>query len=658
MTMNVFAGRVRTRCWTWLMIFYFILALVTITVGMYLAFLAAALFCSASFSTHANRFNRIFHWSFPCIVVSGTLVLIFASAWYKIRQLRIGGGHRIAQRMRATRVAPGTSQPAERKLCNIVEEMAIATGLPVPTLYIMDKEQGINAFTAGSDAYHSVLCVTRGAIELLNREELQGLVAHEFSHIANGDTRLNTRLIGWVYGIRALYLSWTAILSESADQDQESDVFLSALYQSTLLRLMIFGGFIIAPMTWVMGGSGAFLGNCIKASVCRKREFLADTMAVRFTRNPMGLAGALKKIGGYALNSRIEHRLAAQVSHMCFSLHSGRSGSFLATHPPLAERIQRLDPSFREMDYPLVDDETRRLLAAEDLGAMFAMPASEADRVGQVVAGAMSMDDAFEHAVPYARALIASLPPAVSEAARKPENAAAVVLGLLIEHDPRQNQDLLELLKMIADTPTHDRVAELLPAIAMVPPNARLPLIDLCIPALRAMTPGQHQLFSEMVQRLINADNRMDIMEWALRTLLKRHLDGHFKLVRPKRMPVITSLEAVRRECAVLLAVFARLGRPDAKDRHRAFAVGAAALNLDDLQLPAPEQRTLAAMDASLARLNELDVPYKTILLKACALCITADQEITVQQGELLRVVADSLAMPMPPFLPGQPLAT
>ena len=225
--------------------------------------------------------------------------------------------------------------------------MAIASGMPVPDIYVLEQESGINAFAAGYTPGDAAIAVTRGTLELLDREELQGVIGHEFSHILNGDMRLNIRLMGVLFGIMVLGLIGRMILRSG----HHASIVSSRRGRGAPAVLIIGLGLAI------LGGIGVFVARAIKASISRQREFLADASAVQFTRQTDGLASALKKIGGYEEGSHLQAADPEEVSHMLFGTGSRLSGMF-ATHPPLTERIQALDPHFKASDYPVVDTRT------------------------------------------------------------------------------------------------------------------------------------------------------------------------------------------------------------------------------------------------------------------------------------------------------------
>ncbi len=324
------------------------LAVVAIVVSVHLAVSSLFLWVESA------RREPFDWWSLDrfVLIAGGTLAVIAAGSLYKIWRLS-DGGHTVAQLLGGRPVDPNTADPKERRVLNVVEEMAIASGLPVPTVYLLEREEGINAFAAGFTPQDAVIGVTRGALEILNREELQGVIAHELSHVFHGDTNLNLRLMGVLHGILVIALVGYFILRSTLR-------VASSNRKSGLVVVLPIAGLILL----VIGYIGVFFGRLIKSAVSRQREFLADASSVQFTRNPQGIGGALKKIGGLSMGSLVMSPHAEQASHFFFSdgklgkLRSAFSGvthfQFLATHPPLAERIRRVDPRWDGV-YPEVE---------------------------------------------------------------------------------------------------------------------------------------------------------------------------------------------------------------------------------------------------------------------------------------------------------------
>ncbi|HMP06022.1 MAG TPA: M48 family metallopeptidase, partial [Lacipirellulaceae bacterium] len=358
-----------------------------------------------------------------------SLALIGGGSLFKVMQLR-GGGHVVAESLGARRVYPDSTDPVERRLLNVVEEMALASGVPVPPVYLMDQEPAINAFAAGYSPSDAVVAVTRGCAEQLSRDELQGVVAHEFSHILNGDMRINIRMIGMLFGILLVGLLGRIVVRSVLHSGGRRS--RNSKDGGGVLVLLAAGAALM-----ILGYIGTLIGNLIKAAISRQREFLADASAVQFTRNPTGLAGALKQIGGATSGSRLQAANAAEASHMYFSQGVWEGLTRLtATHPPLAERIRRLEPQW-DGKYP----------AGAATGAGVAAPPGAAGLAGAVGGApvvpvavvrraADQVGDPNELHRQYAAALVDALPAQVKQAAHEPYGSRAVLLGLLTDRKP------------------------------------------------------------------------------------------------------------------------------------------------------------------------------------------------------------------------------
>jgi len=581
------------------------------------------------------------------LAVVGTLIVVAGGSLFKIAQLR-GGGQVIAEELGGRRLNPDTSVPSERQLLNVVEEMAIASGTPAPPVYLLDQEEGINAFAAGFTPNDAVIGVTRGTAERLNRDELQGVIAHEFSHIFNGDMRLNIRLIGLLHGILIIGLLGYFILRVSAFSGHRHR---SSRQEGNPLPLIALGAGLM-----VVGFFGTFFGNLIKAAVSRQREFLADASAVQFTRNPGGLAGALKKIGGSAAGAAIRSPNAPEASHMFFGrATSGLSGLF-STHPPLPERIRRVEPAwdgaFPEVaPLPPPQADQARAAAVRPGVAGFAGAAAVDAGAGRRVA--LALDHAGrpgEAHIRHAADLVRRLPARLVSAAREPHGARALVYALLLDREPAPRQTQIAHLAAAADRGVYEETVRLAPDVGQLDVRMRLPLIDIALPALRALTPAQHRLFTQNVVELVRADASIDLFEWSLHRILLHDLEGHRATAGRDRVRHRT-VAAVQRPSEVLLSALAYAGHRDAESAGRAFEQARQRLGLPQARLCRREACGTEALDAALSALDEAAPQVKRRVLEAVVACIAADRTVTATEAELLRAVAASLGVPMPPLL-------
>ncbi len=593
-------------------------------------------------------------------VAISTIVVISLGSLYRVSELA-SGGETVAQMMGGRLVDPQTTDLAERRLLNVVEEMSLASGVPVPPVYVMDNEPSINAFAAGFHPNDAVVTVSRGCLQYLTREELQGVLGHEFSHVLNGDMRLNLRLIGLVYGILVLSLIGYFVMrsagwagSSRSSDDRRGDNRAAMLF--------------IGLALYVLGYLGVLLGNIIKAAISRQREFLADASSVQFTRNPSGLAGALKKIGGLAEGSRINDPHAHEVSHMFFGdAFAGSFFNLFATHPPLEERIRLLDPNF-DGGYAAVEALPEEGAGAAALGAQDAALAGLASglasgpapvrRAVQAADAGGHRRDAYatlgqvgspqrEH-LEHAGRLVAGLPAVVVQAVREPYSARGVIFALLLSREDQSTRNRQwQLLQAGVEPPLLRVVEQLSGPLDQLPAENRLPVVDMTIPALKRLSPAQYQAFRQIVEALTAADGKVDLFEYCLRVILFSYLDVQFGL-RPAPAVRYKTASAVSQPAIIILSALAYAGQSQPSDIQRAFQAGARDL-LGPVEIVPPQQCTFDTFDAALAQLAQASPAVKRAVLEAVVACIAADGKMTVVENEILRAVAAALACPLPP---------
>jgi Zn-dependent protease with chaperone function len=558
-----------------------------------------------------------------------TGALILAVSLVNVARLA-EGGVAVAKMVGARRVAPETGDVLEQRLRNVVEEMAIASGVRVPEVYVMDGERGINAFAAGWDVSRAVVAVTRGALETLTRDELQGVIAHEFSHILNGDMRLNIRMIGVLAGIVFL-ASVGEFLMRSMRGSRDSK-----------------GGLVLAGLAlFIIGYVGLFFARLIKASVSRQREFLADASSVQFTRNPDGIAGALDQIRASAAGTLIANRYAEEMSHMFF----GRSvrvwwSGLLDTHPPVEERIRRVHPRFEAASYratrqvavppapkPLDARPAGRRLG--DLGATWGRtPAQSAALVGTVDAGK----------VDFAARLLGALPAPLREKVKTAEGAAAIMIALLLA-EPRE-----AMARQVAalSEPLAARVKEVEPLTRRLGVAFHLPVIDLALPAVKtAPEPAKKELLAAL-EAVVNADRRVSLHEFVVLALVRE------QLAPAPRTPQTKRLSELKVEAATILALVAHAGtRVDATGEREAAVL--AAMHAGAAVMRIPERAAVALSvdlaNAALGALRGLAPMEKGVLVKGLFAAVTHDGTIRVAEAELMRLVGAVLDCPLPPLL-------
>jgi Zn-dependent protease with chaperone function len=643
--MDFFQHQESARRRTGLLIFYFVAAVALITLLTYAIVAGALLLTKPDRGPQAQPAVALWDPGLFAIVALGTLALVGGGSLYRIASLA-GGGHTVAETMGGRPLLPQTTDPDERKILNVVEEMAIASGTPVPPVYLLEQEDGINAFAAGFTPGDAVIGVTRGCIRNLSRDELQGVIAHEFSHILNGDMRLNIRLIGVLYGIVLISMTGWIIFRSTADSYRYEDRGDGEKRGGNPWPL-------VGLALYVLGYVGVFFGNLIKAAVSRQREFLADASAVQFTRNSDGIAGALKKIGALAEGSRVEAPEAREASHLFFGDAVGHLMSFFATHPPLVERIRRIDPSF-DGDFSRVHVATAGPPRPEATAAATLRPQ---DRPGRGIFR-LDPEDVVNRIgtieprqIAYASAVLTALPEPLKALAYEPFGARAIVFALLVDRDSDAVRAVqLERLGTHAEPALRREVETILPLVQRLSPESRLPLVSMVVPALRRLSPDQFEAFAAGVRELIRADDQVSLFEYALHRLLFRHLATHHGTT-PAAVNPSRSADLLVGPVRHVLGVLAHVGSARPADAAGAFASGIRALGWPgvDPSVP-PRDLDLRKLDRALDQLDAATPPLKRRILAACAACIGADGKVTLEEGELLRAIADSLGCPVPPL--------
>ena len=583
----------------------------------------------------------------PAVLVFATLAtlaVIGLGSLFRIASLR-GGGEPVALQLGGVPVPEDTRDPNLRRLRNVVEEIAIASGVPVPKVYVLEQESAINAFAAGYSPSDAVVAVTRGALERLNRDELQGVIAHEFSHILNGDMRLNIRLIGLLFGIMMLaIIGRKVLLYGRLGRDSRG---AAAVLMAALVAMLI--GYI-----------GLFFGRMIKAGVSRTRERLADASAVQFTRQTAGLAGALKKIGGLHEGSRLTERGdAEEVSHMLFGDGVGFSGLF-ATHPNIVERIQALEPDFRPEHLEALSrqwrvappdgiEEDRRLgLVAQPQSRLPAASWEHAVTAPMVVAQVANPgnDD-------YRRAdsIAAELGEPLHQLAARRDSVMPLLLGLLLDARPGiAGKQLIEIAARLGRA-TAEQARDLRAEhLAQMHPILRLPLAALSFPVLRLRPRPDLDSFLDAIHAMVEADGKVSLFEYCLARLLASQVR---ESLDPGRYAGIgrRKLHELKPEIALLLAVVAQAGHADPAAAQHAYLAGLQRVLPRDHVAYASPQRGVQALDEVWAPLDALDPLAKQVLVEAITVAISHDGRINVAEAELLRTICGVLHCPLPPVL-------
>jgi Zn-dependent protease with chaperone function/uncharacterized tellurite resistance protein B-like protein len=568
------------------------------------------------------------------------------------------GGVAVAEMVGARRVRRDSADLLERRLLNIVEEMGLAAGIAVPLVYVMDSEPGINAFAAGYSPNEAVVAVTAGALRTLTRDELQGVVAHEFSHILNGDMRLNIRLLGVIAGIVMIGALGRFLMDGGGRSDEGK-------------RRGDGRAFLLGLTLWIVGSIGVLAGRMIKAAVARQREFLADASAVQFTRNADGICAALYKIG--TSGALIRNRHAEDLSHMYFGNSVSSLFGMLSTHPPLDERIARMMGPGAKW---LLRDRARRAVAAQateaaelgvpqGLGVLvpeFVSPlAARADGADAAVRAPLTADQerrttadtlvasvgtVSEAQVDFARALLRALPEALHTATRNETGARAALFALLLGDNAVRKAQLQAVSKQSGEglAQQASQFADMLPQLG---PRARMPLLELVIPTLKVLPGDERDAILGTLKTLAHADGKLSLGEFVLLTICERHFGKPASGAPPVKHKRIDALAS---EAAIVLSLLARAGgggRP-------AFDKGMQSLGLSGGVLRSAAEFNTGLVASALYELKLLAPLKKPLFIKACVEVVMADGQLSVAEGELMRALCAALDSPLPPLIEGR----
>jgi len=643
---------------TWLVVLFFVAVM-----GIVGAAFAAG-YAASDFAAHSNQGNMDGPKIDPvaigtiCGCVAGVVIVL--GSLYQIVVLRAGGGSGVAESIGGRPLIANSANTNEKRLLNIVEEMAIASGTPVPPVYILD-EPGINAFAAGYRPSDAVLGITRGAIENLNREQLQGVIAHEFSHVLNGDMRMNIRMIGILHGILLLSLIgrllFEAIRFTGGSRSSSNDKGKGGI----VIAMLVAG---IAMM--LIGWFGSFIGGLIKAAACRQREYLADASAVQFTRNPNGIGGALKQIGALSQHGRLQNPNASVASHLFFAqgVYEGLT-SLLATHPPLPKRILAIDANWdgkflvtdqaQSSQDPLLQSAATTTSHASSAALMgFDSSPTETEEIvsATVVRDAVAQVGAPEDVhYQYSASLLANIDSELKLAAGEPYSARSLVFALLLDRDLSIAAVQVESLRTTMSPQIVALTERLAPRVAASPEVMRLPLIDLALPMLRRMSAPQYEQFMRSFDSLIRADHRLSIFEWTLSQVLSRNLQSQY--VRATHVATTyRTLAKLSSEVSILLTMLARVGYTESQVAE-VFKVAAARVPDVELQLVPANECSFQRLEQAIKQLRRASERRRGELLDACAASVAADGIVKVREAELLRGIADLLECPMPPLIAG-----
>jgi len=601
------------------------------------AYLAAVVFVVASYCAAGAALYAL--WSAYWLGAAGwpprellaaiaiaVCALVFGVSAWRIWQLR-DGGPTVAYLLGASYVSPGKCTPTERRLLNVVEEMAIASGVACPPVYCLRHEQGINALVAGYSPNEAVIIVTRGAMDKLSRDELQGVMGHEFSHILNGDMALNVRLVGILAGLEWFLDTGESLVYQAGHQMKD----LAREERGEGAVAAVFGAVIA-----FIGFPGALAADAIKAAIAREREYLADAASVQFTRNPEAIAGALDSILALRSHTAVSAAHSELFSHMFFARAAGRWWGF-ATHPPIEKRIRRAHPRFLRDDYRAARHGKRKEVAVIDGGG------NVVKHVGALGLVASIGQPTARH-IDQSTRLLQSLPGRLREALRDAREAEAAIFALALEPEEATRARELAALEARRGAEAAALAKELYVYVGILARDHMLTLADLAVPAIKEQKQVARDAFLADLAAVVEADRRVTLREFVLLTLLRQ------RLREGAGQPIATQFRRVEDVAADAHAVVSLVAFSSSEPR-KSFEQGAEILNLGWKDMLQKESLGTGRVSEALERLRHLAPLRKPALLKACAVAAAADGKIGVAEAELVRMVAATLDCPVPPLL-------
>lgn len=642
--MDFFSHQDQARKRTGQLVVLFSFAVITLIVLLNLLLAAVFWYSDGQYiRSGENIVQAILHYTTPMLwaqITGGVLVVIGGASLIKWLMLR-GGGKTIAESLGGRLLTPDSQEFYEKRLLNVVEEMAIAAGMPVPPVYVL-PDHSINAFAAGYQPSDAVIGVTKGCMEQLTRNQLQGVIAHEFSHIFNGDMRLNIRLMAILFGILFIGMIGRFIFeaalrgggSRRSNNEKSNPIPFLAL------------GFALI----IIGYGGVFFGNLIKAAVSRQREFLADASAVQFTRDPSSIGGALKVIG-HGSGSEIASPERNETSHLFFGQALPFRFGWFQTHPPIEERIQRVDqhwdgqflaPQSRHQ----AEQESPEIAQQSNQAEKFAAIAGTVAAVSSVMSDAPDQMQAQTHSLTTSKQALQKL----TDAAHETYSARALIFVLLLAPDTRLvHEQQLDIIRQNHGQDLFKSCLRLLQLSKEINDKERLPLVEKAIPALKQLSADQYQDFRRTIVQLAKADGEIDIFEWCLYRLILRYLEPTFEEVKPVKAKH-SQPEKLYPELAVVLSYLAHYGHDSQQDAVQAFsaALDAAGFDAEKLSLQSVDKTTLKPLNLALAKLTEAYPHVKGRAIKGMAACINADGELRGVELDLVRTMAAILESPVP----------
>ncbi len=666
------AQELRHKRTKWLVLLY-VLSILFIILGIF-GTLALILRLSLLAPESVPAENNMQYLLLFAVVAAVNVLIIGAGTLYKTSELQ-SGGQKIASLMGGTRIPSDTKDLGERRLLNVVEEMALASGVSVPPVYIMNDEPSINAFAAGFSPTDAVIGVNKGTIEQLNRDELQGVIAHEFSHILNGDMRLNIRLIGVLFGIQVLAMIGYFIIRAIGFGSHRSRRNSKNGGQYILII------FVVALAFLIFGSIGRLFANLIKASISRQREYLADASAIQFTRYPEGIGGALKMIGSSATGSKMKSPEKESLSHMFFANGlASHFGGFLSTHPPLVTRIQKIDPSFHGnfQEYRQLRDKQAAVRAKKTrpdsenkldqirspLGQIFPKEIANKFPIDPLLL-VSTIGNPGERNVRRSQDLVKHIPEVIKLASRNSYSARCVGFAILLSGDTELRERQFRLILKREGDRSLETTKNLATPTSSLHMALRLPVLEMIQSSLTTLSVNQYQNFRQTIEDLVQLDNQTSLFEFIVRHHLLMHLDRRFSVKPPPKIKFHKTPQ-LKPEIELMLSAFASASasgsilqgtkKPTQESIEESYGLAMQVAGLGDAQTNHARLQAweVSQLEHAMIALHQSSPAVKKKFLQAAAVLITFDHEITVAEAEFFRAVAESLDCPVPVFAVGE----
>lgn len=660
--MNFFADQRRAKSQTNKLVFMYALTVIFTAVG------------TVAFAIFVANYNHIQHGEYHMIdftqpyiwqVFIAVVTIICGTSFFKILILGKGGRY-VARLIGANEVDLETTDPLLRRYINVVEEMSIASGTPMPGVYIMEREDCINAFAAGYEIDDAVVAVTKGALQKLNRDELQGVIAHEFSHIFNGDMKLNIKLIGYLYGLYMLGELGRVLINSTGRRSR----YCSRRSSRNNGGQIAIVGFAVM----VLGYIGYFFASLLKAAISRQREFLADASSVQFTRNPDGIGGALKKIYAYSQGAILESAHANEVSHMFFGDAIKRWTNLYATHPPIEDRLKAVFKGFnmskfereevdeiykeltehnqveqyqeekKERKKQEIEDRENEILNTQFVASMAALNQVSIKKKPKIEETAGVID---QKNVEFAKKLLNELPKRVHQSVKTSYGSKCLMYAMLIDKNDEIRQRQFNALNSKEQPGTVELVHELAEYCKELQEVFRLPVIEIALPALKKLSEDQRGLFLSLTKKLIMADHKVNIYEFIIYNFLRSSLTGQNKFFSRS-----LGKRLLKDDVKAVLSFIAHVGSKNDEDKLSSFKNGIQPLYRNDVRIISLKDLSLNKISQSLTKLKSAKIEFKQDFINACIRVVEDDDHITVREYELVRLISEIMLVPAPPIIP------